>query len=190
MIHELVEKNRSYRRFIEDKQLEPEILTQLIGLARISPSAANLQNLRYCPISAVDDCAKIFPLLKWANYLRYWDGPAQGERPTAYIIILAPANTTKFHHLDAGIAAQTILLGAVEKGLGGCMLASVDKIKVHDLLSLPVTMEVLLVIALGYPAETVIIEDVTDPDDIEYWRDEEGCHHVPKRLLKDLIITL
>lgn len=188
MIKDLVKRNRSYRRFIEDKPVPPEALVELVSLARLCPSAANLQNLRYCLITSSKERELIFPHLKWANYLRYWDGPVKGERPGAYIIILAPVNTTKFHHLDAGIAAQTMLLGAVEKDLGGCMLASVDKEKVHSLLNLPEDMEVLLVLALGYPAEQVVIEDVTDPDDIEYWRDDDGCHHVPKRLLKDLIL--
>lgn len=188
MIHELVEKNRSYRRFKEELAIAPETLVELIGLARLCPSAANLQNLRYCPLHSKEDCGIIFPHLKWANYLRYWDGPVAGERPSAYIIILAPVTTTKFHLLDAGIAAQTILLGAVEKGLGGCMLASVNKPEVHELFNLPDNLEILLVIALGYPAEKVVIEELTDPDDIEYWRDDEGCHHVPKRCIRDLIV--
>jgi len=186
---ELVIRNRSYRRFKETERISEAKLIDLIELTRFVPSAANLQNLRFYPIHTQEDCEKLFPNLKWAGYLRYWDGPEPGERPTAYIIIMAPNNTTRFHHTDSGITAQTIMLGAAEQGLGGCMLASVDKDAIHKAFHLPDELEILLVLALGYPAEKVVIEDVTDPDDIEYWRDEEGVHHVPKRKLNDLIIN-
>ncbi|MDD4309097.1 MAG: nitroreductase family protein [Candidatus Cloacimonetes bacterium] len=189
MILDIVLQNRSYRRFLENKRLSYSELSELISIARFTPSAANLQNIRYFLIDSVPDCEAIFPHLKWASYLQYWNGPEQGERPVAYILVLAPTNTTKFHHIDTGIAAQTILLAAVDKGFGGCMLASIDKVAVHELFSLPSNLDIVLAIALGYPAEKVEIEDVTDPDDVEYWRDEDDCHHVPKRRLKDLIIN-
>jgi len=190
MLLELVKSNRSYRRYKESVRITKEQLTTLVELARLSPSAANLQNLRYYLISSQQDCEQIFPHLKWAGYLRYWDGPVSGERPAAYIIILASVNTTKFHHIDTGIVAQTMLLGAMELGFGGCMLASVDKTAIHEAFLLPLELEVSLVIAFGYPSETVVKEDVTDPDDIEYWRDDEGIHHVPKRSLNDLILNV
>jgi nitroreductase len=97
--------------------------------------------------------------------------------------------TTRFHHIDTGIAAQTILLGATEKGMGGCMIASADKAAISKLLHLPEAMEINLVIALGYPAEKVVIDEIDDPDDVEYWRDDDGIHHVPKRRLQELILN-
>jgi len=139
-------------------------------------------------LTAPKRCEQIFPHLKWAAYLNYWDGPSAGERPSAYIIILAPANATKFHHIDTGIAAQTMLLGATELGFGGCMMASLDKTSIQAAFFLPPELEISLVIALGKPVETVVIEDVTDQDDIEYWRDDQGVHHVPKRTLSELIL--
>jgi nitroreductase len=188
VLKDLVISNRSYRRFRENERISEAQLVDLIELTRFVPSAANLQNLRFRLIHTEEECRLLFPNLKWAGYLRYWDGPEPGERPTAYIIIMAPDNTTRFHHTDSGITAQTIMLGAVEQGLRGCMLASVDKDAIHQAFHLPDELEILLVLALGYPAEKVVIEEVIDPDDIEYWRDEEGVHHVPKRKLSDLII--
>lgn len=188
MFRDLLIKSRSYRRYDQPRRISPQLLTELIELSRYTPSAANLQNLRFRLIHTEEDCELLFPSLKWAGYLRYWDGPEPGERPSAYIIILAPANTTRFHHTDSGIVAQTIMLGAAEHGLGGCMLASVDKEVVREAFQMPDELDILLVLALGYPAETVVIEDVIDPDDIEYWRDEEGVHHVPKRLVTELIV--
>lgn len=189
MFNELVTNNRSYRRFVEDYRLSRKDALELINLARLCPSAANLQTLKYYIVISKDQCDLVFPHLRWANYLRNWDGPQPGERPAAYIIILCPLSTGKFHHLDTGIAAQTILLGATEKGLGGCMMASVDKDAIHRLLSLPEDLEVALIIALGKPSERVVVDDVIDPEDIEYWRDDDGVHHVPKRSLEDLLLN-
>ena len=188
MLKELVSKNRSFRRFDANHKLSAQTLTELIDLARLCPSAANLQSLRYLPVWKEPALETVFPHLRWAGYLRYWDGPEPHERPTGYIFILCPCETTKFHHTDAGIAAQTMLLGATELGLGGCMIASMDRDALKAVLDLPAGMEICLAIALGKPAEKVVIEDVTDPDDIEYWRDGDGVHHVPKRSLTDLII--
>jgi hypothetical protein len=188
MLKELVLKNRSYRRFDASAAIGARPLIDLIDLARNCPSAANLQSLRYLPVWQKHDCDAVFPNLRWAGYLRYWDGPSPQERPTAYIFILCPCETTKFHHTDAGIAAQTMLLGATELGLGGCMIASMDRDALKSVLDLPQGMEICLTIALGKPAEQVVIEDVIDPDDIEYWRDDDSIHHVPKRSLNELII--
>jgi nitroreductase len=189
MIFDLVYRNRSYRRFHEEKRLTRAQLIELIKVARYIPSAGNLQKLRYFLIYEEDKCDLIFPHLKWASYLKNWNGPEKGERPSAYIIILAPVNSPKMVYIDTGIAAQTILLSAVDNGFGGCMLASVDKQEVQNTFSLPEEMEIMLVIALGYPAELVVIEDVTEQGKIEYWRDEKGIHYVPKRKIRDLIIN-
>jgi len=189
MISDLVYRNRSYRRFHEDKRISRGQLIDLIRVARYIPSAGNLQKLRYFLIDEQDKCNLIFPYLRWASYLKNWNGPASGERPAAYIIILVPVNSPKMVAIDIGIAAQTILLSAVEYGFGGCMLASVDKEQVQNAFALPEEMEIALVIALGYPAETIVVQDVSDPDKIEYWRDDKGIHNVPKRKISELIIN-
>ncbi|MDP2402032.1 MAG: nitroreductase family protein [Candidatus Cloacimonadaceae bacterium] len=190
MFQKLVSNTRSYRRFDEEHHISHEDLKDLIRLARLSPSAANLQVLRFALIHEAQDREAIFPHLKWAGYLRYWDGPTLGERPAAYIIILTPVISTRYHLIDTGIAAQSIVLGATDKGLGACMIASVDKDHVHRIFDLPSDMEISLVIAIGKPSETIVIDDVVDPDDIEYWRDDDGIHHVPKRSLDELIVPV
>ncbi len=188
MIKNLVLQNRSYRRFKEEHRVTREQLTEFVELARLSPSAANLQNLRFKLIYSPEECAAIFPYTKWAGYLKNWDGPAPGERPAAYILILAPRGESKYSHIDTGIACQSMLLGAVSVGLGGCILASVDRDRIHDLCSLPPAMEIVVAVALGEPMEKVVLEDLDDTGNVEYWRDEQDVHHVPKRLLKDLIL--
>ena len=184
----LILKNRSYRRFCQEKPIKLEILRELIDLARLSPSASNLQPLKYILSNDPKKNALIFPHLAWAGFLKDWSGPSEGERPSAYIIILGDTKTNKSFGCDHGIAAQTILLGATEKGFGGCMIGSIDKESLGKALEIPNHFEILLVIALGKPKEKVKVEKVGPSGDTKYWRDKEGIHHVPKRSLNDIII--
>ncbi len=189
MIADLVRKNRSCRRFYENHAIETEALMELVNLGRLSASAANLQPLCYILSSTPRHNERIFSCLKWAGYLKDWEGPKAGERPSAYIIILG--DTTKARNIDCdhGIAAQSILLGAREAGLGGCMIASIDRERLRKLFEIPEHMKILLVIALGRPKEQVVVEEVGPEGDIRYWRDAQGIHHVPKRSLADIVIA-
>ena len=188
MIRGLIEKNRSRRRFYETVPISVETLRELVDLARLSASAANLQPLKYVLSCDPDKNALIFPHLAWAGYLTDWPGPSEGERPSAYIIILGDKEVSHSTGCDHGIAAQNILLGAVEKGLGGCMIASIQRDGLRQALTIPSRYDILLVLALGKPKEKAALETVGPSGDIKYWRDSEGVHHVPKRSLDDIII--
>jgi len=189
MLEDIVKASRSYRRFHEEKPIEPETLKGLVDLARLSPSAANLQPLKYIISADPELNARIFPILAWAGYLKDWPGPAKGERPSAYIVILGDTEITRNFGCDHGIAAQSIMLGAAEKGLGGCMIGSIDRQKLREALHIPDRYEILLVLALGYPKERVMLEEVPQDGDIRYYRDPEGVHHVPKRRLDDIMLA-
>ncbi|MHB8071208.1 MAG: nitroreductase family protein [Candidatus Cryosericum sp.] len=188
MLKDLVLKNRSYRRFYEDVTVDEQTLRNLVDLARFTASSANKQPLRYILSWTPEKNDLVFSTLKWASYLEDWDGPAAGERPSAYIVILADKEISTNFSVDAGIAAQTILLGAVEQGLGGCMLSSVNRPNLKRALDIVDKYEVALVLALGQAREKVTIEPVAPDGNIKYWRDAEGTHHVPKRSLDDLIV--
>ena len=188
MLKDLILNNRSYRRFQENVPLSIETLRELVDLARLSASAANSQPLKYILSCDPSKNALIFPHLAWAAYLEDWPGPAEGERPSAYIIILGDTAITRNFHCDHGIAAQSILLGAAEKGLGGCMIGSIKRDHLRAALHLPDRYEILLVLALGKPKEEVVLETVRPDGDVKYWRDAGGIHHVPKRALDDLIV--
>jgi nitroreductase len=131
----------------------------------------------------------IFSYLAWAAYLKDWPGPSEGERPSAYMIILGDTRVCLSFGCDHGIAAQNILLGAVERGLGGCILGAIQRKDVRKALEIPDHYEILIAIALGKPKESVKIEQVASDGDIKYWRDEQGIHHVPKRSLNDIIVS-
>ena len=188
MFKDLVNKNRSYRRFNQSSPISLETLRDLIDLARITASGRNLQPLKYYCVSDTETCARIFPNLGLAGYLKDWPGPMEGERPAAYIVVLGDTSLAPSFGIDPGIAMQTMLLGAVEKGLGGCIIATVKKEEVRSILNLPDQYEILYVLALGEPLEQVTIEPMGTDGDVKYWRDGQQGHHVPKRSLKEIVI--
>jgi len=188
MIRDLILKNRSYRRFYQEVDIKLETLREFVDLARLSGSARNAQPLKYILSCVPQRNSLIFPHLAWAGYLKSWSGPCEGERPSAYIIILGDTEISRSFGCDHGIAAQSIMLGATEQGLGGCIIASIEKEGLRKALEIPPRYEILLVLALGQPKETVVVETVGPSGDTKYWRDSEGVHHVPKRPLDDIII--
>lgn len=189
-VPELVLRTRSYRRFQESQAIPLAVLEGLVDLARLSPSGRNLQPLKYLISNDRDWNARIFPELAWAGYLPDWPGPVAGERPAAYILVLGDRGLTREFGCDPGIACQSILLGATSQGLGGCIIGSVKRERLREILALPESLDLLLVIALGKPVEEVRVEAVGPEGSIKYWRDAEGVHHVPKRSLPEILVTL
>ncbi len=185
----LVKNNRSYRRFDEQFVIERETLLELIELARLAASGRNAQPLKYFLSSDKDLNEQIFSTLAWAGYLKEWPGPEKGERPSAYIIVLLDREISDHFLCDDGIAMQNILLGAVEKGLGGCILRAINKTLLSAILNLRDRFEIIDVVALGKPIEKVVITNIGDDGDIRYYRDENGVHYVPKRSLDELIVN-
>jgi nitroreductase len=168
--------------------LSHETLRDLVELARLSASGANKQPLKYILSSEEERNATIFDTLGWAGYLKDWPGPEEGERPSAYIVILGDTTIRPSFGVDPGIAAQSILLGATEQGLGGCILASIQRDALREALGVDGHYQIELVLALGKPKETVVIDPVGPDGNIKYWRDSEGVHHVPKRALDEIIV--
>ncbi len=184
---DLVSKNRSYRRFYQEHEVTEADLRELINLARLTGSGANLQPLKYLLITAAEQKEQVFATLGWAGALKDWHGPEEGEKPAAYIVQLLDREVAKSCHCDDGITAQTILLGAVEKGLGGCMFGNIKRDQLRESLSLSERYDILHVIAIGKPKEDVRIVPVGEDGSTRYYRDADGVHYVPKRELDDLI---
>ena len=187
-ISELVARSRSCRRFDETHLLNEQMLIDLVDMARLCPSAANRQPLKYIISWRPEDNARVFANLRWAAALSDWDGPAEGERPTGYVVILGDTQIFKPVHWDDAIAAQSMLLAVTEQGLGGCMIGSINYAGLRETLKIPEHLKILLVLALGKPAETIVLEDGVPPDETPYWRDADGAHHVPKRSLDEVLI--
>lgn len=186
---DLIFKTRSYRRFDESNKIEYKTLIQLVDLARLSPSGSNKQPLKYLVFNTPEDCERVFPFTIWAGYLKEWSGPVPGERPSAYIIILGDTSISDSFGVDHGIAAQSIMLGANETGLGGCIIGSIKRDELRGEFSIPLKYEILLILALGKPVEKVVVDEIIDGD-VRYWRDKDMTHHVPKRSINEIIVKL
>ena len=185
-LHELLLHSRSYRRF-HQQPLEEKTLVELLELTRLCPSASNRQPLKYLLAWRAEQNAKIFPHLRWAAALAPWPGPAEGERPPAYVLILRDNNITANFVIDHGLAAQTLTLAATGRGLAACIIGSIDRERIRADLALDGHLEILLVVAIGEPAEKIVLENVAGGD-IRYWRDDAGVHHVPKRPLSEVLL--
>ena len=184
----LVRRSRSYRRFDESYVIDGVILRSLVQLAQYSPTGNNMQPLKFWLSNTPEMNAKIFPHLGWAGSLKDWKGPEKGERPSAYIIILGDTDIQLNFGVDHGIAAQSMMLGAVEKGFGGCMIGSAQREGLQKSLGISKRFRILLVLALGKPIERVVTEPIGKNGSIKYYRDDQGVHHVPKRDLDTLIL--
>lgn len=191
ILSELLKEDRSYRRFDESIKIDRDTLIKLIALTRNCASGRNLQPLKYYIVNENALCDKIFPLLKWAGYLTDWDGPEEGERPTAYLIQCLDTSLTKNYLCDDGIQLQTITLGATALGLGCCIIKSFNGIRLKEILGVSNNFELLYVIAIGKPVERVEIEGIKGDslDNIKYYRTADRIHHVPKRPVEELIIN-
>ena len=188
-IKELLLSNRSYRRFKQEPALNKNDLVDLIDSVRLSPSSRNCQALKFIVLNSIRSCQTLFPFTAWAGYLKDWPGPGEKERPTSYIIILNDTTISKKSDIDVGIAAQSILLTAAEKGFGGCILGAIKRDKIRESFSIHDKFDISLVIALGKPAENVVIDDIKS-EDTHYYRDADETHHVPKRTVNELIIDI
>lgn len=188
MIKDLIYANRSFRRFHQEVPVAPETLRDLVDLARHSASGANHQSLKYILSTAPETNETIFKRLAWAAALKDWPGPEPGEQPAAYIVILGDTSIHTEFYCDHGIACQSMLLGAVEQGLGGCILGAVNREGLRRDLQIGAHLDILLVLALGKPKEEVRLEYIEAGGDTTYWRDADGVHHVPKRPLEEIIL--
>jgi len=185
MFAELAKKARSYRRFDESAPIALEMLKGFVDLARLVPCGGNSQRLRYQIVRAPAERDALFPNLSWAAALKDWPGPAEGERPTGYILILSESAGDG---TNVGIAAQTIQLAAAEAGYGACMMGAIKRDAIKAAFNIPEAMHLHLVLAIGKPAETVVIEPMPANGNTAYWRSEDGVHHVPKRSLDEVLV--
>ena len=188
MLLDLIRKNRSYRRFYQQEPVPTEALHAMVEAARLSGSGRNLQPLKFSLCNEPQKNAQIFETLAWAGYFKDWLGPEEGERPSAYITLLLDTQISAHAGIDPGIMAQSMLLQATELGFGGCMIGSFQPQVLAQILELPERYSIQLVLALGKPKETVVIDRLPENGSIQYWRDAQQVHHVPKRDLEDCIL--
>lgn len=186
----LLMSDRSVRRFREDVKIDEDVLTHLVELTRYCPSGRNLQPLRYRIVSEDGMRDRLFAHLKWAGYYSDWDGPEEGERPSAYLVQCLDTHYGQNCLCDDGLQLEAITLGARTLGISGCIIKAFNVSGVSETLGLEERYVPRYVLALGVPAETVELEDMRgeDDEDYKYYRTPDGVHHVPKRPLSELLI--
>ena len=190
MLKDLIRANRSCRGYDESRKITKEELLELVDCARLTPSSTNMQPLRYYLAWEKEEVDRIQGLTKWAGALQQMELPHPGMRPTAFIVICqdtaVSASLARFQK-DVGIAAQTMLLAATEMGLGGCMIGNFQAGILKAELGLPESFAPLLVVAIGKPAEKIVLTEIKEGESTDYYRDENDVHYVPKRKLADIV---
>ena len=188
LVKELLERDRSVRRFDASRGIGADMLKNLVGLTCLCASGRNLQPLRYRIVSSADECARLFPSLAWAGYYKDWAGPAEGERPTAYLVQCIDTELAADCLCDDGLHLQAITLGATALGLSGCIIKAFNKAKLVEAIGLSERYKPLYVLALGYAAEEVKLVDIGEDGDYKYYRDADDAQCVPKRPLSEILI--
>lgn len=188
MLLDLLKKTRSYRNFDPSVTYSADDMKELVNLCRFAPSSVNRQPLRFAYAHKKEDCRRIFAHLGWAGLIKENKPPLLGNEPTAYILICYDTNFTKTSpDADVGIYAQTIVLGAMEKGIGACMIGSINKPALAEIFALPPNIMPRLVIALGAPNEKIVLTQAENGE-TKYYRDAENTHYVPKLPLAEILL--
>ena len=190
MFKDLVMKSRSCRGFDSDKKVKIEDIKTLISYVRYCPQARNLQALKYRIVTEDKEVKVLQDNTVYGGALPKLNLPFDNQEPTSFIVICLDKtinDNMEAHKIDIGIVAQTILLGAQEMGIDGIMIGSFHKKNIQEGLALDENYEIGLVIPLGYSVETTKIVDY-ETGSINYYRDSENVHYIPKRKLEELII--
>ena len=184
-VYKAITERRTIRCFKQDK-IPERVLEKLINAARLAPSGANLQPLEYIIVNDENKLNEVFENVKWAGYIAPKGNPKEGERPTAYIIVLVDKNNnTTTASYDVGAAVENILLTAWEEGIGACWMGSINRDNLRKIFNVPNDFTIDSVIALGYKGESPVVEEYKGS--VKYWKDDNNVLHVPKRNLKDIL---
>ncbi|MBQ7255628.1 MAG: nitroreductase family protein [Oscillospiraceae bacterium] len=191
MLKDLAKKSRSYRGYDESRKITREELLEFVDCARYAPSSVNGQPFQYVLAYEPEMLQKIQPLTGWARALPELCLPFPGKCPTAFIVIVQNTDwdaDLKRYLKDVGIVAQTMLLAAAEKDLGGIMIGNFSPEKIAEALELPENLVPMLIVAFGKPDEQIVIKEIDEGESIRYYRDANNVHYVPKRKLKDIVV--
>jgi nitroreductase len=180
-VYKAILKRRTIRIF-KNKKIPKRILVKLVNAGRLAPSARNLQPIEYLVIEKPELCDLVFENV-------YFGGEVEKlrkkeNRPVAYILVLVnkKIRPKNFEH-DVGLAVENIVLAALEKGIGACIMGAIEREKLKKIFKIPKNYYLDLVLALGYPAEKPVLEE----GEGKYWRDEKGILHVPKKPLEKIL---
>ena len=190
MFKDLVTSARSYRKYDQAQGIEEATLRGFVDIARIANSGTNLQPFKYKIIGAQPMVDQLFAITKWGGRYKNYTGPAPGEQPAGYIVICCDNDVRKAStaEMDTGIVAEVLVLAAADAGYGSCMIGNFARDKCRELLQLKDNIEPMLVVAFGRPNDTIVLDELEAGGSTDYYRDDKGVHHVPKRKLEDILL--
>ena len=180
----LLHRNRSYRGYDPSRVVTREELRKLVEVTTLVPSGMNRQALRYRLVTE-EESDKVLPLIRLGAALPDLHLPFPGTEPRAFLVMCSTVPESPVIDIDLGIAAQSILLKAVETGLNGIIIRAFDPGKMQEALGLELVP--LLVLAIGKGAENIYLKPVDAGESLTYYR-KDGVHFVPKLKADDLIL--
>ena len=183
-LNKLLKANRSYRGYDANFKVREDQLHRIIEVAALCPSARNQQVLRFRPVLG-DEAASMLKYIRLGGALPELHLPFGGTEPNAFIVICSIVEESKYVDVDMGIVAQSMLLQAVEMGLGGICIGAFDAEPIVEALQLK--YKPLLVLAIGRPKETISLVECEEGESLTYYR-ERGVHYVPKIKVDDIIL--
>jgi FMN reductase [NAD(P)H] len=177
---EAIEKRRTIRRFKQELVTDNEI-RELLNAARLASCGGNMQRIRFKAIKNIDIVKKIFDETAWGGLVKPNRNPEWGENaPLSFILLTGPEKGGTLIHADAGAAIENMQLCATEMGIGCCWIGAFKKEPVSEIVSLPEGREALYLVAVGYPDESPVKEDIDTNGSPKYYLDDNDCLHVPK----------
>ena len=186
-VSDAISLRRTIRKF-KNEAIDKKLIIDIINGARVSPSAGNMQSLKYSIIDSEEERKAMFPLIKYAGYINDWN-PDFSETPASFIAVLNDTDIRKAGALtecDCGIAMMAISLMAVEKGLDTCILGAIDRKRIAEVLNINSKYELMYLIGIGKSDQKS--EQYDCSDNVKYTMDTDGNFNVPKRTLNDVII--
>jgi len=187
-IQELISGRRTIRKFLQ-KKIPENLLLSYVESARLSPSGANLQPLKYVIIQSKEKVSAVSKHVRWAGYLNGTYTPSKTEQPTAYIAVMKDnLISTSMAEFDAGAAIMTINLRAEADGIGCCIMGAIERESICQLMNTPDNLSLMYILALGYKGESPTYVDM-DGDDVKYFLTERRIT-VPKRKISDILTKI
>ena len=180
----LLKRNRSYRGYDPAKPITEATLREIVSVTTLVASGMNAQRLRFRLIPT-EKAAMVHPLIKLGAALPQEHLPHPGTEPQGYIVVCAEGGHSKIVDIDLGIAAQSMLLKAVDMGLNGIMVLNFKPEELKQTLDLP--LEPLMVIGIGKGAERIFLTQAQSGGSLNYYR-KDGVHFVPKLSVDELIV--
>ncbi|MBS5946128.1 MAG: nitroreductase family protein [Peptoniphilus harei] len=188
-LENLLEWRRSYRKFDENKLISKDDIGEILNSIKFASCANNRQYLRFISVENKDKVLEIFDNTKWAASLPNNMGrPKEGERPVYFIAILSNDDKKlRFNGIDEGLVISNLTLVAAEKGIGSCIIGSVNDKKMREILNYEDNYSCEVVIAFGYPKVKSTIKEINLEEDQSYYLDDDGNYLVPKYKINDIV---